>query len=142
MADLFQTTIDGSNYIIQSSDDWATPQSLFDELHKEFKFTLDPCCTPETAKCEKFYTQVDDGLSKSWTGERVFMNCPYSDIPLWAEKALFETTQNGCEIVVGLLPSLTDRAWFHNYIYPDKAEFRFLPKRVKFILNGKESENN
>ena len=138
MADLIQTTIDGSEFLVQGSDDWATPQPLFDKLNEEFGFTLDPCCTPETAKCEKYYTPVENGLIQSWENERAFMNCSYSDIPTWAEKALFETTKNGCELVVGLLPSWTDRAWFHNFIYPDKADIRFLPKRVRFVLNGKE----
>lgn len=25
------------------TDDWATPQEFFDQLDKEFHFTLDPC---------------------------------------------------------------------------------------------------
>lgn len=60
-------------------NDWATPQELFDELNAEFHFTLDPCATPETAKCAKFYTEKDDGLAQDWTGETVFCNPPYSD---------------------------------------------------------------
>ena len=31
---------------------WATPQEFFDELDAEFHFTLDPCATPENAKCK------------------------------------------------------------------------------------------
>jgi len=42
--------------------DWATPQNVFDELNQEFNFTLDPCCTERTAKCEKFYTPETNGL--------------------------------------------------------------------------------
>lgn len=60
-------------------NDWATPQELFDELDAEFHFTLDPCATPETAKCAKFYTEKDNGLVQDWTGETVFCNPPYSD---------------------------------------------------------------
>ncbi len=60
-------------------NDWATPQALFDELNAEFHFTLDPCATPETAKCTKFYTEEDNGLVQDWTGETVFCNPPYSD---------------------------------------------------------------
>ena len=59
-------------------DDWETPQGFFDNLNNEFNFTLDPCCTPKTAKCKKYYTPEDDGLSKSWQGETVFCNPPYS----------------------------------------------------------------
>lgn len=68
--------------------EWATPQDFFDELNREFKFTLDPCATKKNAKCKKFYTEKDDGLSKSWKGERVFMNPPYGrPIAGWVKKA-------------------------------------------------------
>lgn len=48
--------------------DWTTPQDFFDELDKEFHFTLDPCALPETAKCKAFFTPDDDGLKQSWGG--------------------------------------------------------------------------
>jgi hypothetical protein len=67
---------------------WQTPPEVFDPLNREFKFTLDPCATPETAKCAKFYTEQDDGLSKDWDGERVFMNPPYGrEVYAWTRKA-------------------------------------------------------
>ena len=50
------------------SNEWYTPRAVFDELDKEFNFTLDPCATKQSAKCAKYYTQDDDGLSKDWTG--------------------------------------------------------------------------
>ena len=28
-----------------NTEEWATPQAFFDELNKEFNFTLDPCAT-------------------------------------------------------------------------------------------------
>lgn len=55
----------------------ATPQDFFDKLNDEFKFNLDPCATPENAKCEKYFTKEDDGLSKSWDNQNVFCNPPY-----------------------------------------------------------------
>ena len=67
-----------------NTQEWATPQKVFDELDAEFHFTLDPCCTHENAKCEKHYTIEDDGLSKSWGGEVVFCNPPYRDMSKWA----------------------------------------------------------
>ena len=62
-----------------SSEDmtWATPQSFFDELNKEFDFNLDPCATPRTAKCADYYTEEDDGLIQDWGGHTVFCNPPY-----------------------------------------------------------------
>jgi site-specific DNA-methyltransferase (adenine-specific) len=49
-------------------DDYGTPWDFFNELNKEFGFTLDPCATPENAKCSKFYTKEQDGLGKNWGG--------------------------------------------------------------------------
>ena len=70
------------------TDMWSTPQSFFDELNKEFDFTLDPCATKENAKCKKFFTEQDDGLLQSWDGERVFCNPPYGRVlKNWVRKA-------------------------------------------------------
>lgn len=106
-------------------------QDFFDELNEEFAFTLDPCATPENAKCAKFYTIEDDGLSKSWAGERVFLNPPYGKgAQNWIAKAYFESLYT--EVIVGLLPARTDTKWFHDYVY-GKAEVRFRKGRLKFV---------
>lgn len=70
-----------------ATDLWSTPQDFYDKLNEEFKFTLDPCATKDNAKCVKFYTAEDDGLSKDWARERVFCNPPYGTvISKWVEK--------------------------------------------------------
>lgn len=53
------------------TDEWATPQDFFDQLNKEFHFTLDPCANDQNHKCEKFYTKEQDGLSKDWGAHRL-----------------------------------------------------------------------
>ena len=55
-----------------NSDEWYTPQELFNSLDSEFHFNLDPCATPESAKCENYFTKEDDGLSKMWGGTESF----------------------------------------------------------------------
>lgn len=50
------------------TDMWSTPQKFFDDLDKEFCFTLDVCATLENAKCKAFYTKDQDGLAQKWTG--------------------------------------------------------------------------
>lgn len=52
----------------KKSDEWATPDEVFNELDKEFHFDLDPCSTIENHKCEDYYTMEDDGLSQNWGG--------------------------------------------------------------------------
>ena len=109
------------------SNEWATPQELFDELNQEFRFTLDPCATHENAKCEKYYTVTEDGLSKDWTGETVFCNPPYGrQIGKWVAKAYNTKTTT-----VMLIPARTDTSYFHDYIY-GRTEIRFIRGRLKF----------
>lgn len=112
------------------TDEWETPQDLFNELNQEFHFTLDPCASTDNHKCEKWYSRSDDGLSKSWSGETVFVNPPYgSEIQKWVAKCAAEN--KGGVVCVMLLPARTDTRWFHEYIY-HKAEVRFIKGRIRF----------
>lgn len=110
--------------------EWETPQDLFDELDKEFHFELDVCATKENAKCKRFYTKEDDGLSHGWGGQ-VWCNPPYGrEIGKWVEHAFLHSHKG--EIVM-LLPARTDTKWFHTYIYNKPwSEIRFLKGRLKF----------
>ena len=111
-----------------NSNEWETPQELFDELDREFHFTLDPCATKENAKCKKFYTKEDDGLSKSWEGDVVFMNQPYGrQIGHWVKKAYEESKYAK---IVCVIPSRTDTAYWHDYVM--KGEIRFIRGRLYF----------
>lgn len=97
--------------------DWETPQPFFDKLDREFHFTLDPCCTPDTAKCKKYYTPKENGLLQNWGGETVFCNPPYGrELPKWIEKCYFESRKPNTTVVM-LIPARTDTIAFHNYIY-------------------------
>ena len=116
---------------------WETPPDIFNELDSEFRFTLDPCCIPETAKCDKYYTPKEDGLSKDWAGETVFCNPPYGRvIGDWVKKCHDEAKKSNTKVVM-LIPSRTDTSYFHDYIY-GIAEIRFLRGRIKFLKDGKE----
>ena len=123
--------IAGAAALTSNREDWETPQKLFDELDKVHHFTLDPCATPENTKCKKYYTKEDDGLSKSWQGEKVFCNPPYGrNIKDWVKKC----AEEDCDVVM-LIPARTDTSYFHDYIY-GKAEITFLRGRLKFESGG------
>jgi phage N-6-adenine-methyltransferase len=113
------------------SDEWETPQSFFNKLNKIYNFTLDPCSTPESAKCEKYYTLEDDGLSKSWENETVFVNPPYGKIKAWVKKAYDESINNGA-VVVMLIPARTDTRYWHEYIMEEADSIYFVKGRLKF----------
>lgn len=113
--------------------DWETPDRLFNKLNEEFNFTLDAAASDSNAKLGRYYTVEDNALEKSWAGEVVFCNPPYGrKIGKWVEKCYTESQH---ATIVLLIPSRTDTAYFHNYIY-GKAEIRFLRGRIKFENNG------
>lgn len=113
------------------SDEWETPQWLFDELNKEYQFDLDVCAKPENAKCDCYYLPEQNGLKRDWHSfaSACWMNPPYGrQIGEWVKKA-YEEYQKGCTVVC-LLPARTDTRWFHEYC--TKGEIRFLKGRLKF----------
>ena len=113
------------------TNEWSTPQDFFDELDKEFNFTLDPCATSENAKCTKYFTVEDDGLKQDWSKDVVFMNPPYGrEIKYWVQKA-YEESLKGATVVC-LIPARTDTAYWHDYIFGKADDIRFLRGRLKF----------
>ena len=125
------TDKDMNTIFSSDSNEWATPQYLFDKLNEEFHFTLDPAASDENHKCDKYYTIEEDGLQKSWGGETVFCNPPYGrGIGKWLEKAYNESQKPNTPVVL-LVFARTDTKWFHKYVY-GKAEIRFIEGRIKF----------
>lgn len=69
------------------SDEWQTPQDLFDELNTELgPFDMDVAATIENAKCTYFATIEDDALTQDWM-EKNWCNPPYSQVRDFAAKA-------------------------------------------------------
>lgn len=50
--------------------DWETPQDFFDEIDNEFHFTLDACANEMNHKCDKYFSESDDGLKQNWGGRQ------------------------------------------------------------------------
>jgi phage N-6-adenine-methyltransferase len=114
------------------TDLWSTPQDFYNKLNEEFNFDLDPCSTHENAKCERHYTIVEDGLKQNWGGSTVFCNPPYGRVlGKWVEKCYNESLKANTTVVM-LIPARTDTRYFHDYIYKEAKEIRFLRGRLKF----------
>jgi phage N-6-adenine-methyltransferase len=121
--------VTGNVHFSSRTDLWETPQNLFDELNREFHFTLDVCALPGNAKCAAFYSPADDGLAQCWTGV-CWMNPPYGRaIGLWVAKA-YAAGQDGAT-VVALVPARTDTKWWQDYLTKG-ADIRFLRGRLRF----------
>jgi phage N-6-adenine-methyltransferase len=114
---------DGFNAKASLSDEWETPQWLFDALDAEFGFTLDGAATEQNKKCKY-------QASTGWENERVFCNPPYSEIRPFVERAFT------AQICVLLLPVRTDSDWFR-ILLERGVEMRWFRKRVAFLQEGK-----
>ena len=113
------------------TDEWPTPQAFFEQLDREFRFTLDPCASVRNAKCRFYFTKAKDGLKQDWGRHRVFCNPPYgSQMRDWACKC-FEASRCGASVVL-LAHARTDTRWFHDWVYGKANELRFVRGRLKF----------
>lgn len=114
---------------VDEKDLWETPDHIYNPLNEKFHFTLDPCCTAETAKCKYFYTPEDDGLMQSWSGATVFVNPPYSrgNIDLWVKKCY---DNRKAQTVVALLPVSTSADWYQKYCLGNTIYW--VDKRIRF----------
>ena len=111
------------------TDLWSTPQDLFDDLDRVYRFEVDVCATPENAKCAVFYTREQDGLAQYWRGT-CWMNPPYGrEIGKWVAKARRSAEENGATVVC-LLPARTDTRWWHEHCA--LGIVTFIKGRLKF----------
>lgn len=103
--------------------EWATPQWLFDRLHKQFNFTLDPASNGN-AKVQTHFTKEQDGLKEPWAPNKVFLNPPYGRVlGQWVEKA-WKEAQLGATVVL-LIPSRTDTKFWHDHIMRSSKVYFF-----------------
>ncbi len=119
---------------VSQTDDWATPQALFDQLDEIHNFTLDVAASSSNHKTAKWFgldhnnPALRDGLTMSWAGENVWCNPPYGRvIKEWVKKAHQESQHAS---IVMLLPARTDTQWFHDYAIRHKVTF--IKGRLKF----------
>lgn len=121
-----------STLFSHNSNEWETPNDLFNELDDEFHFVLDVCATEYNHKCPEYFTPEIDGLSQPWRGVTVWCNPPYSNIKEWAKKC---SEHKGTAVM--LVPARTDTKWFHEYCYnKPNVEIRFIKGRVRFSNAG------
>lgn len=103
---------------------WRTPRALFDELHREFTFTLDGASEPGNGLLPLASTAE---APISWVGHRVFCNPPWSNIGPFVEQAPSANT------AVLLVPARTNVRWFHRALDLGAVP-RFFLGRPKFEL--------
>jgi phage N-6-adenine-methyltransferase len=118
-----------------AKQDWATPQDLFDKLHKEFDFTFDLAADSGNAKCKNYFSKEDNALLKGWRGA-CWLNPPYGQkgsgkLSDWVRKSYEETKDSPDTTVVMLIPARTNTKWWHNYCMR-AYEIKLICGRPKF----------
>ena len=124
-----------------ASDEWETPQDLFDRLDAEFNFQIDLAASATNAKCALYYCEKNDAPKQDWIhdGQRGWCNPPYSRglCAKFIAKAAAQRLKGF--LTVMLLPARTDTKAFHEHIYDASTwkgrtgiEIRLLPGRLKF----------
>lgn len=130
-----QVTVRGAD---EGVDERITPASIYDPLHAEHGFTLDVAANARNSKCDRFFGVSDNGLVKSWAGEIVWCNPPYSACAAWVEKSYKEVFEGECKKVVLLLPAnRCEQSWWQKWIERTRDSgsgltTRFLPGRPRF----------
>lgn len=102
----------------RASDDpkqtYMTPEYALDPIRLDLggSIDLDPCTIAENPTgAERFFTFDDDGLTQSWSAERIFVNPPYGKArEPWVYRCI-EAASTGAKVVL-LIPAATDtRIW-------------------------------
>ena len=66
-----------------------TPKVIWDELSKEFNFTVDACASDKNHLLPKYWTKENSALNKNWDNEVVYCHPMYDIyIPKFIEKAI------------------------------------------------------
>ena len=127
------------------SNQWETPQWLFDHMNELYKFEVDVCASEQNAKCPIFFTEEDDALGDPWNkmladrgherASSFWCNPPYGrDIHKWARCCAMESElMDRTSLVAMLVYARTDTSWFHDYVMGYAREIYFIKRRLKFI---------
>lgn len=128
-------TVKREVFASSKSDEWHTPPWLFNWCAAIWgPFGLDVAAASYDAKCDRYYTQAQDGLLKPWSVHsrpaRVWCNPPYSSVKQWVERAAKHAERGGTALL--LIPARTDSHWFHDYCFRSAASITFIRGRIAF----------
>ena len=112
-----------------NSQEYETPDNLFNPLHEEFDFKMDLAASDKNFKVELFYDKLSDGLSYDWT-ETSWLNPPFVEVKKWVRKAFEDSTKYNSTIVM-LVMVKANTNWWRDYVMKAK-EVRFINQKVQF----------
>jgi phage N-6-adenine-methyltransferase len=104
--------------VSRNTEEWYTPKEIVERVRSVLgSITLDPASDPlpQSWICaERYFSQADDGLSKTWSG-RVFLNPPYNGSSgRWAAKLIDEYRAGRVEQAIMLINSAHGYKWYED----------------------------
>jgi phage N-6-adenine-methyltransferase len=120
-----------------SRQDWATPLWFVADTEQRLgiRYDLDVCASAANTKCDHYFTEVDNGLTKPWTGT-IWCNPPYNDIRAWVRKAIEECKRGYCPLITLLIPARTEALYTQELAQCGHATIEFVYPRLNFELSG------
>lgn len=100
-------------------NEWYTPSEYVEAVRDVLGvIDLDPASSlsaNKTVKAKRFYSKGDDGLSRSWESDTLWMNPPYSQphITQFVEKLVNSVESGYVTEAIALTHNYTDTTWFH-----------------------------
>lgn len=111
-------------------DDWQTPDVVLERVRRLGPIGLDPASTIyNPTGAARTFTKEEDGLTRHWAGHGlVYVNPPYSEMKVWADKIAREAASVQ---LVALVAARSDTRWWRRMLesYPIVAFWR---GRLKF----------
>jgi phage N-6-adenine-methyltransferase len=100
------------------SNNWGTPKSTLDFVKQVLgTIGLDPASSDlhqKRVQAERHFPKENDGLTKKWDAETLFLNPPYSESTKWFAKALEEFESGRVKQMVILIHDDTKTKWWHS----------------------------
>jgi len=123
--------------IVCKNDLWETPHLPLEEAMIKYDINpkIDVSATQQNTKFPKYFTIQQNGLVQEWN-EDFFMNCPYSEIEVWMQKAYEQHLKYNVNALI-LVFAKTSTKWWHEFV-EGKAETHFQKGRIRFLLDGIE----
>lgn len=132
---------DGFNVACSNTDEYETPPWLFKALDTEFGFDYDAAANEKNTLCARWTDDITINSVLLSDAQHVFCNPPYSNIDPFIVRAADSPIWQTWTL---LLPVRGGTDWFATLRSLEKAgrcEIRFLRKRIRFLINGREPLN-
>ena len=125
------------------SDEWETPQELFDSLCSKYNFEPigDVCATSQNKKCNNYFAKEEDALEQGWWYTN-WCNPPHSLSEEFVRKAHSSFRKEKFETMM-ILPANSLCTNYAEQCIEDKAEYHPINRKYcRFLYNGETKDHS